>query len=374
MILPRERPEEAASVASAPLRADLTGGFTDCEPFLGAQPARMVSAALGHRVTVRAMRTPGHYSVRMVDPRGLVVDVPCLDPGRGGTGLERLLGKLLLLLGIPAHIEVTVPLPMGSGTGSSATVLTAATSAVLALDGGAGISVPSVPHVVAAVERLCGHHGGLQDQFAATFGGLTSYSFHERGVDVHRLGRAHGVLRGAVLAIPPPAQRRTGSDRLVQLVAERFRSGSADTITALAALVELGEQIGELLSAGRPGPAELSPLLLAVLDRQRQLHPVIRAGIEETPVWALVRAGAAVGKPLGGAGRGSAWLLLGATGAARQQLASAGWVVHKVRISDVGVRTESEPRRETTTVGGTDLHDSTQDPTVPGAAGSGSTA
>ncbi|TNH21032.1 hypothetical protein FHG89_32520 [Micromonospora orduensis] len=354
------------AVATAPLRADLTGGFTDCEPFLRSRPARMVSAALDHRVAVRATRSQGGYSIRMVDSRGPVVDAPRFEPGRGRTGLERLLGKLLLLLGIPAHLDATIPLPMGSGTGSSGTVMTAATAALLALDD-MGISLSSVPHVAAAVERLCGHHGGLQDQFAATFGGFTSYSFHDHGVDVHRLGHAGSVLRDAVLAVPPPADRRVGSDRLVQLVADRYRAGEADTVGALAGLVALGDQISDLLATAQPARSDLAALLLAVLDRQRRLHPVIRAGIEETPVWTLVREGAVVGKPLGGAGRGSAWLLLMSTDAARQRLASAGWVVHRVRISDVGVRTESEPRRETTAVGGTGLLNSAEDASVPGA-------
>ncbi|MGC4772400.1 hypothetical protein ACLQ25_25930 [Micromonospora sp. DT44] len=353
-------------IATAPLRADLTGGFTDCEPFLRARPTRMVSVALDHRVTVRATRSQGGYSIRLVDPRGPVVDVPRFEAARGRSSLERLLGKLLVLMGIPAHLEATIPLPMGSGTGTCGTVLTAATAALLGLNDGMGISMSSVPHVAAAVERLCGHHGGLQDQFAAAFGGLTSYLFHDKGVDVRRLGDAGGVLRNAFLAVPPPADRRVGSDRLVQLVVDRYRAGETDTVEALADLVALGNQIDDLLGTACPERSSLATLLGAVLDRQRRLHPVIRAGIEETPVWTLVRDGAVVGKPLGGAGRGSAWLLLTSTAAACQRLASEGWVVHRVRISDVGVRTESEHRRETTTMGGTGLLDCPEDTAVPG--------
>lgn len=334
-------PPEDSVCVRGPLRADLSGGYTDCSPLIDRMPSRMISAASTAFVTVSATRRRTS-SISVDDSRGPVV--------RSGQRLARTLGQRtdlvgvlargLLLTRIEARLQITVEAPLGSGLGTSGAITSCAMAALFRLAGLPTFDRATVAHTAAALERLAGHAGGLQDQFGCVTGGLTSYRFAAGHVDVGRLDHAADVLRGAILALPPPAERRSGSSHLVQVVTNRWRNGSRDTRAGITGLVALGDEMFHLLSADRPDRAAFHEAVLAVRDMQRLLHPEIRAAIDHSPFLTDLASHRIVAKPLGGAGVGAAWLMLGpCPESVRRRLRHLGWELRPFALHRTGLRT-----------------------------------
>jgi hypothetical protein len=320
----------------APLRADLTGGYTDVEPFLRTRTTRTLSAALLERATATGVRAEGSASEVLVsDPRGTIAHVgPQQAMGLAQhDNLAGLLGRLMIAAGVNARIHIKLDLPVGSGVGTSGAALVAATKCLTALAGADDIPDLSLPHFAAAIERLAGHYGGLQDQLAATVGGLTTYTFHPTHVDVVGLPHAVHLLDGAKLMVPPNDQVRIGSSALVDLVMT-----SPDSHGPLNDLADLGEKLFSALTSTSPDYSSVPPVIRSIVDCQRRLHPAIREGIDETPLWGFIEQELIVGKPLGGAGRGSVWLILPPVPPmVLHHIRAASWSVRDLHVARSGL-------------------------------------
>jgi D-glycero-alpha-D-manno-heptose-7-phosphate kinase len=88
----------------------------------------------------------------------------------------------------PISLSTYVDAPIGSGLGSSSTLVVAmikAYSQFMSLD----LEIARIAELAHQIERVdCGFAGGRQDQYSAAFGGLNYIEFHkEGGVDVERI-------------------------------------------------------------------------------------------------------------------------------------------------------------------------------------------
>jgi galactokinase/mevalonate kinase-like predicted kinase len=197
-------------------------------------------------------------------------------------------------------------------------------------------------HIAAGIELTAGNLGGLQDQFAAVLGGFNCLYFDKASVSVEDFERNVDLLADAAVAVPPVSDQRVGSARLVELVLSSARAGNSDTIDALAGLRECGTDMATLMALDMPRFSEFGAQIHRVLEYQMMLHPAVRDGIVESLPWHLVTHGRVIGKPLGGAGGGAAWLLLGARDeSVRRILVAGGWTLRPVTISRSGLRPEN---------------------------------
>jgi D-glycero-alpha-D-manno-heptose-7-phosphate kinase len=327
----------------APLRADLTGGYTDVSPLIEQHPSRAISIALSYGVHVTARHVlDGRVSVYISDTHGLVdTAAGTVESLRSKPGVISIIAHAMQTVSCSAVIKVHVDFPLGCGAGTSGAISVAVLAALLRIAGIDHMPFASLPHIAAGIELTAGNLGGLQDQFAAVVGGFNSYCFDSGSVVVESLARNTELLADAVIALPPTNEHRLGSARLVERVLTSARAGDKQTIDALAGLRKCGEDMVALMAVDSPTVAEFATYVRKVLEHQVMLHPVVRDGIVASLPWSLVTRGLVVGKPLGGAGRGAAWLLLGPQPESVQStLIDGGWTLMPASISRSGLRLE----------------------------------
>ncbi|WP_165967037.1 hypothetical protein [Actinomadura sp. 7K507] len=249
-----------------------------------------------------------------------------------------MLGRAMVITDVDAVLDIELELPLGIGVGSSGALLTAVCRALLAVGGRTRVPDLSLPHVAALVECVAGHSSGIQDQLAATAGGLCCYRFTGVTVECTPLPQALGFLDSARVVVPP--DRRVGSGRMVDLVLGGMHGPDGDEVrSALRALVRIGDRLYETLCSGASQFAAARDLVGRVLEQQIRLHPVIRTAAQATPLWPFLESGAVVAKPLGGAGPGAAWLMLPPVpDEILHRLTAEDWTCEPVVPSRTGIR------------------------------------
>jgi fucokinase len=182
--------------ATAPVRLDLAGGWTDTPPYCFERGGHVVNVAidLDDRPPVRAVvRT-------LAEPRlvlrshdlGREVEVDAISPGRpdvhdpfalhkialamtgllpaGGSGD---VARHLRSLGIGLHVTTECRVPKGSGLGTSS-ILAATLLAALHRLRGTKTSTPRLLEQTLLLEQRLGTGGGWQDQVGGAVGGVKS--------------------------------------------------------------------------------------------------------------------------------------------------------------------------------------------------------
>jgi D-glycero-alpha-D-manno-heptose-7-phosphate kinase len=171
--------------ASAPLRLGLAGGGSDVSPYCDLHTGYVLSATIDryayaviktHSESFVCFRASDQQkeSVLPLD-REIVLD--------GQLDLHKAVYKHFINHfnnGIPIPLEMTTfcDAPIGSGLGSSSTLVVAMIRAFIEL-----LNLPLDDHAIASlafvIERLqCGLLGGRQDQYSATFGGFNFMEFY----------------------------------------------------------------------------------------------------------------------------------------------------------------------------------------------------
>ncbi|MFI5952603.1 hypothetical protein [Cryptosporangium sp. NPDC051539] len=207
------------------------------------------------------------------------------------------------------QIDVSLPVPPGTGLGTSAAQGVAVT-AVCARYSGYEVSRDALAELAAAAERSAGIAGGRQDQYAAAHGGCHLWQIGpgQQPAVGARITLAPALTSAFVLAHPGGTR---DSGNLVDVIAQRQQDDGAIR-TALRRLNELAAPIAATLTCGDL-PA-LAEHLHAVRQLQRALHPAVVDTRVEEKLHAL--PGVLAAKPCGGGGTGAAWLVLCQPGAA----------------------------------------------------------
>jgi D-glycero-alpha-D-manno-heptose-7-phosphate kinase len=294
--------------ASAPVRLDFAGGWTDVPPFSTREGGTVVAAAID--LQARAEVRPGEPGIRLV-ARDLGAEAEAAD----AAGFERSGPLALLAAGVrmlpvgACTVRTDSDAPPGSGLGSSGALDVALVAALSAARG----ESPATRDIADLACRLESHEagiaGGRQDQFVAAFGGFLRLRFHDpdAAVEPLRLDPAFVAdLERRMLLCYTGASRFSGST--ITRVMRAYERGDRAVTGALMALREIAERMAEALLAGdlaRTGE------LLTENWRQQQVLDAAMCTAEMGRLEKVMRAHGALGGKASGSGAGGCMFFLG---------------------------------------------------------------
>jgi D-glycero-alpha-D-manno-heptose-7-phosphate kinase len=309
--------------ATAPLRLSFAGGGTDVPPFPEREGGLVLSATIDrHAYATLRPRADGRINIASADlGRAVSYGVEELTGAEGRLDLVTHAIRHVIPDGCPGFdLFLHTDVPPGSGLGSSSTLVVALVGVLDEFTG-----VRRTPHEVAelahTIERVeLGISGGLQDQYAAAFGGFNLIACRPEGVEVDPLSLPSEVaweLQQGLLLCNLGSTRP--SDRIIDDQTERVRRGDQATVEGLRAQKRLAGEMAVALSERRLG--DFGELLAAAWDYKKQLSPRITTPFIDTVYDEARRHGAVGGKVTGAGGGGH--MLLYAPGRARHPVAEA---------------------------------------------------
>ncbi|HEV8355598.1 MAG TPA: hypothetical protein VGQ17_02415 [Gemmatimonadales bacterium] len=287
--------------ASAPVRLDFAGGWTDVAPFALRERGTVVNAAIELRASVELRPGGDRYLLHSED-----LDETVELDGRDALapdGRLDLLRAALRRSGIePCSLRTRSEVPPGSGLGSSGALDVAL---VAALDAARGFSRSPIETAEEAfqLENVgAALPGGRQDQYAAALGGFHRLAF-ERGVvsaEPLHLDPAFATALAERIVICYTGTSRVSS-RTIERVMDAFERGDPEVTGALRELADVAERMAEALVAG--DLARVARLQSLNWRHQQRLDRGMRtdamAHLEEA-----MRASGALGGKAAGAGAG----------------------------------------------------------------------
>jgi len=246
--------------ASAPVRLDLAGGWTDVPPYSTRVGGFVVTASV--ELFAHAEVAPRDQGYRLV-ARDLGAEVELAGPAElPGPDLPLLRAGLRLLPPGPCTLTTRADALPGSGLGSSGAMDVALVAALSA----ARSESPDTRTIADLACRLegveAGIPGGRQDQFAAAFGGFLRLEFRDPGAAVQPLVLGADLcaeLARRMLLVYTGASRFSGAtigrvmtgyergDRAIHAALDGIR-GVAEAMPAALCAADFA-RVGELLSA-----------------------------------------------------------------------------------------------------------------------------
>lgn len=300
--------------ARAPLRIGLAGGGTDVSPYCELHGGCVLSATIDR------------YALATIEPRndGRVVfaasDLERIDECDAAMQLDTdqglrlhrgLYNRIVSMTGkpVPCTLTTSCDAPMGSGLGSSSTLVVAMLQAMAEY-----LDLPlgeyDLAHEAFRIERIdLGLQGGKQDQYSAAFGGInfTEFSTDNR-VIVNPLRLKDRVIRefeSRMIVYFTGISRESAS--IIKQQSENARGGNPRSLEALHELKrECHAFKGALLSGHFDNIA-------SILNRSWEAKKRSAAGIASPVIdhaWATaIKAGALAGKVSGAGGGGFMFFL-----------------------------------------------------------------
>jgi D-glycero-alpha-D-manno-heptose-7-phosphate kinase len=271
--------------ASAPVRVCDAGGWTDTW-FATEGLVCSIAVGPGARVVVQLGDEPGPVTLELAATGERYAFSPDVDaPGRHPL-LEATLGAHRLADGRAAHVRVAAAVPPGSGTGTSAAVVVALLAAIAAARHDA-IEPSALARAAHAVEIGLGLQSGVQDQYAAAFGGCNAIRVHaypDAAVEPIAVAPAVVDALDAQLVTVYLGRPHASSTVHERVIARLERDGSAgeklqplrDAAAAAAAALAAGDlaAYGAALIANTAAQAALDRALVS--DDARTLFDIAR--------------------------------------------------------------------------------------------------
>ncbi len=329
-------PEPDVVHARAPLRISFAGGGTDVPPY----PEQAGGAVLSATIDWAA-----YASVHRGTDGSVHLSSPDLSTAAAISGRQELARVVLDdVLGSAeggADVTLSCDAPPGSGLGSSSSLIVAMAAAMADLDGAPLGPYELAERAVRLERHDLGVPGGLQDQYAATFGGFNFIEFTGDGVLVHPLRLRSDVLaelHGSLVLVPAPVTSRRSSGILTRQIAATT-ARDAGTIERLDRLKALAIALRTSLLRG--DLTGFAHLLHEGWTAKRELADGITTdGIDE--LYRHARDLGALGGKLLGAGGGGYLLLMvpfERRGGIIRALREAGAAPVNFAFTDSGVRT-----------------------------------
>lgn len=293
--------------ASAPVRIDFAGAWTDVPPFSEREGGRVISAAITLQVHVNVL--PGGEDMHLVsDDLGTSVTIEKNGARTGAGSIPLLEAAVKRWPPGPATITSRADVPQGSGLGSSGAFGVAITAA-LAHARGERHSATELAHLAWELEtRDASIPGGKQDQYMAALGGFQDLTFRDPEVGHHPIAVdrefAAELSRSLVLCW-------TGASRLsggtISRVMRAYERGEPGISAALFGLRNAADAMVAALAAS--DIAAVGAALDANWRHQQSLDARMRTPVMAT-LEARARQAGAIGVKAAGSGAGGCMVFL----------------------------------------------------------------
>ena len=326
--------------SKAPLRISFAGGGTDVSPYPERFGGCVLSCTIDKYayVTLRS-RADTQIAIRSLDYGiDLTYDPSELVSERGQLRLVDSIVRRFNASGIDIFMHSDAP--PGSGLGSSSAMIVALCAA-LARFGGHEMSMYDLADLAYEIERDdLGITGGMQDQFAATFGGFNFIEFAASGVVVNPLRMSDSTLNELHyhLSLCYTGATRVSSNILAEQT-RRVEDNNEEALLALHQIRSLTIDLKRVLL--RNDLVRFGELLHESWLCKRQLASSITNAQIDAMYDAARTAGAWGGKILGAGGGG--YLLFAMPFRRRSDVASAlealGGHMTDFQFDTMGVRT-----------------------------------
>jgi D-glycero-alpha-D-manno-heptose-7-phosphate kinase len=293
--------------AKAPLRISFAGGGTDVPPFPAREGGLVLNATI-NRYAYGALRARDDRQIHIdsVD-FGMSLrygeDEPM--PFDGNLDLVkaaiRKVGDRRPATGFDLFLHSSAP--PGSGLGSSSTLMVTLIGLLKDFHKLA-LTDYEVAELAYLIERQeLGIHGGLQDQYAATFGGFNFIEFFGDRVIVNPLRISSDVMNELEhnMLLCYTGETRP-SDRIIDDQTSRLERGNNDTLDALRAQKDLAVEMKNALLRGELN--RFAELLGAAWREKKKMSSKISTGFIDEAYAEAKRHGALGGKVTGAGGGG----------------------------------------------------------------------
>jgi D-glycero-alpha-D-manno-heptose-7-phosphate kinase len=330
-----ERP--TAFHASAPVRLDFAGGWTDVAPFSAREGGVVVNAAISLAAHVEL--TVGGSRIKLV-ALDLGEELECANAGGLVMDGRLTLHKAALRMfpvQAPCTLATRSDVPPGSGLGSSG-ALDVALVAALALARGDQLSEREIAEQACYLETVeAGIPGGRQDQFGAALGGFHRLSFRDPDVGVEPItldpAFAAALARHTVLCY---TGRSRVSGATIARVMGAYERAEPGVVSALRAIKETAERMAEALRAA--DLERVGALLGENWRHQQTLDPEMSTAAMAALEQAVAGAGLLGGKAAGAGAGGCMFFVLRDPAAGAEAARAAGATVLPVAWAREGVR------------------------------------
>jgi D-glycero-alpha-D-manno-heptose-7-phosphate kinase len=308
----RDRAHRAPSVeplyrAKAPLRVSFAGGGTDVAPFPEREGGLVLSATINRYAHgILRPRTDGRVSLESLD-LGTALEYGAQDPIEYDGQLDLVKAAIQRVAALDEARGIDLFLhtaaPPGSGLGASSALMVSLIGMLRDFHRLA-LTDYEIADLAWEVERLdLGLKGGLQDQYAATFGGFNFIEFHPDGVIVNplRIPRTTIDELEANLLLCFTGTTRAG-DRIIDDQTSRYESSHRDTLEGLRVQKELASAMKDALLRGKL--TDFGELLGTAWSYKKRMSPRISTPLVDEAYQEALDHGALGGKITGAGGGG----------------------------------------------------------------------
>lgn len=301
----------------APLRLGIGGGGTDLASYSDLHGGVVLNATIDRYAYAHVTLGTGNHIEFKADDLQSEERLPChLDFDiREGLVLHRAVYRHMMLAfndgrALPMTITTTIDVPAGSGLGASSALTVALIEAFAH-----AMQLPLGPYEIARLafdieRRQLGMAGGMQDQYAAAFGGFNFMEFLPRaaGVIVNPLRLRRSVLNEfeSALVICFSGQSRQSANIIEQQVSGISRTDES-TMQAMHRIKEHALNMKARIIAG--DIRGLADVLKESWLAKKQTAKAISTGTVDALLEVAMNAGAWAGKVSGAGGGGFIMLL-----------------------------------------------------------------
>lgn len=303
--------------ARAPLRLGLAGGGTDVSPYCDVHGGYVLNATID-RYAYAVIRVCGSPLVRFVATDQQIEVVSSIaDPIEldGTLNLHKAVYKHMVEnfnagRAIPMEFSTYCDAPVGSGLGSSSTLVVAMIRAFVEL-----LNIPMDDYAIARlafkIERLdCAMQGGRQDQYSAAFGGFNFMEFYDDDRSIINSLRIKNwiicELEASLVLYSTGVSRE--SARIIADQSNNVKSGSVDALDAMHGIKREALVMKDCLLRG-DFVGMVDSMRKGWENKKRSARTVSNSTIDQIYEGAC-QSGALAGKVSGAGGGGFMWFFV----------------------------------------------------------------
>jgi D-glycero-alpha-D-manno-heptose-7-phosphate kinase len=295
--------------ATAPVRLDFAGGWTDVPPFADREGGVVVNAAIN--LLVEAEFEAGGEGILMVaEDLNLATRVDKAIDLTSDNGLPLHKAGLRMFPTGPGTLRTRSQVPAGSGLGSSG-ALDVALVSVLAAARDEALTPEETAALGWRLEAVeAGFAGGRQDQYAAALGGFHRFAFSGEEVTVEQLelDPAFKAELERRIVICYTGRSRVSGETITRVMTA-YEQGVPEVRGALRELTAIADQMAAALRSG--DLALVGGLLSANWRCQQRLDSGMQTPEMLALETAMESAGSLGGKAAGAGAGGSMFFLMG---------------------------------------------------------------